>query len=274
VRPLWKGAISFGLVNIPVRLFAATENKGLKFRFLHEPCLTPIKYQKHCPTCEREVSQEEIVRGYEYEKGRFVIIREEDLERIPVKTTKSIDILDFVSITEIDPVYYDRTYYLEPADGGQKAYALLLQAMEGAGRVAVAKIVIRDKESLAAVRVREGCLVLETMFWADEIRSPAELKLPQQPEVHEKEIQMARSLIENLSAPFAPEKYTDEYRRALLEVIEAKVEGEDVVGVEPAPPGKVVDLMAALEESIKLAQKTQATGEKAAGGKKWRRKTS
>ncbi|MFY9604568.1 MAG: Ku protein [bacterium] len=269
MRPLWKGALSFGLVNIPVRLYAATENKWLKFRFLHEPCLTPIKYQKHCPSCGREVPQEEIVRGYEYEKGRFVIIREEDLERIPVKTTKSIDILDFVSLAEIDPVYYDRTYYLEPADGGDKAYALLLQAMEGAGRVAVAKIVIRSKESLAAVRVREGCLVLETMFWADEIRSPAALKLPQQPEVHEKEIQMARSLIENLSAPFAPEKYTDEYRRALLEVIEAKIEGKEVVGVEPAPQDKVVDLLAALEESIKLAQKTQAAGEK-----RGRRKTS
>ncbi|HHY37128.1 MAG TPA: Ku protein [Firmicutes bacterium] len=269
MRPLWKGALSFGLVNIPVRLYAATESKGLKFRFLHEPCLTPIKYQKHCPTCGREVPPEEIVRGYEYQRGRFVIIREEDLERIPVKTTRSIDILDFVSLTEIDPVYYDRTYYLEPAEGGEKAYALLLQAMEGAGRVAIARIVIRNKESLAAVRVREGCLVLETMFWADEIRSPAELNLPRQPELHEKEIQMARSLIENLSAPFVPDKYGDEYRRALLEVIEAKIEGEEVVGVEPEPVGKVVDLMAALEESIKLAQKA-----KGAEGKKRRRKTS
>jgi DNA end-binding protein Ku len=272
VRPLWKGAISFGLVNIPIRLFAATESKGLKFRFLHNVCHTPIAYEKHCPTCGREVEQEEIVRGYEYEKGRFVVLKDEDFEQIPTKTTKSIDIVDFVSLFEIDPIFYNRTYYLEPADGGQKAYALLRQAMKEAGRVAVAKVVIRDKETVAAIRVKDECLLLETMYWADEIRTPKQLDLPQQVEVNEKEVKMARTLIDSLAAAFEPEKYTDEYRQELLQIIAAKMEGEEVVGGESPSPGKVIDLMEALKESIRVAAETREQ-EKTTKTKK-RRKTS
>jgi DNA end-binding protein Ku len=271
LRPLWKGAISFGLVNISIKLYAATESKGLKFNFLHEPCLTPVKYEKHCPTCKREVKQEEIVRGYEYEKGRYVVLRDEDFERIPTNATKTINILDFISLAEIDPIYYDRTYYLEPTSGGEKAYALLQQAMEETGRVAVAKITIRNKESLAAIRVKDGCLLLETMFWPDEIRQSALLQLSPIQLENEKEVQMARSLIENLSAPFAVQKYTDEYREVLLKMVQAKIDNEEIVGVEPSAPGKVVDLMTALRESIKLAQESQPANKEK---KKRQRKTS
>ncbi|MDN5347848.1 MAG: end-binding protein Ku [Clostridia bacterium] len=255
LRPLWKGAISFGLVNVPVKLYKATEGSDLKYNYLHAKCKTPIQYRKYCPYCQVEVPLEEIVRGYEYEKGKYVILREEDLEGIPREAARSINILDFVDLAEIDPIYFDRAYYLVPADTGQKAYVLLRQAMEATGKIAIARVSLRTRESLAALRTSGKALVLNTMFYPREVR-PAE-QLPElnfEVKLHENEIKMAVTLINNLASRFEPEKYTDEYRKALLEIIEARIAAEEVA-VPARPAGdKVVDLMEALRASIELAK--------------------
>ncbi len=259
MRTIWKGAISFGLVHIPVKLYPATEQKDLKFNYLHAECHTPIKYEKKCPVCDREISMDEIIRGYEYEKGRYVILNEEDLDRLPVSGSKTVDILDFVQLTEIDPVYFVKSYYLAPGDGGQKAYALLREAMERSGKIAIAKVVIRTKQSLAAIRVYRHSLMMETMLWPDEIRSIADLpELNYQTPIHENELKMADMLINSLTEPFAAEKYHDEYRRALVELIEARIAGQEVALPERPEVGKVVDLMEALKASIRVAQEEKA----------------
>lgn len=274
MRNIWKGAISFGLVNVPVKLYPATEDKDIKFNYLHAECKTPIQYAKRCPTCNREVKAEEIVRGYEYEKGRYVVIDEADLERVPVSTTKTVDIIDFVDMKEIDPIYFAKSYYLAPAEGGQKAYALLRQAMAETNRVAVAKVVIRTKQSLAAIRVHDQALVMETMFYPEEIRSTAYLpELDFQTDLHENEVKMAKSLINSLGDKFAPDKYTNEYRQALLEVIQAKIDGEEITVPPVRPAEKVVDLMEALKASIKLVQDERAEDRKPGKGKTSRAKS-
>ncbi len=262
MRPLWKGSISFGLVNIPVRFFAATERKDIRFRTLHEPCRTPLEHRKVCPRCQKEVGPEEIVRGYEYEKGRFVIIKEEDLERIPGETTRSIDIVDFARQEEVDPVYYDRSYYLAPGETGEKAFLLLEQAMSGAGMVAVARVVLRSRQALALLRPYAGTIALATMYYPDEVRSTSGLPAwTREIHISEQESRMARELIANLTAPFDPQKYTDEYRRALQQIIAGKVAGEEVVIPAPARKGEVVDLVEALRASIKAAGGEGATAE-------------
>jgi DNA end-binding protein Ku len=269
MRPMWKGSISFGLVNIPVRLFAATEQKSVRFRYLHEPCRTPVEYHKVCPHCNKEVPMEEIVKGYEYEKGRFVIVQDSDLERIPEETTKSISIVDFVQAEEVDPVYYDRSYYLAPGETGEKAFQLLQQSMEEAGKVAVVRIVLRSRQALGVLRVYHDTLAVETMFYPDEVRSTTELPAwNREVKVHDNELKMARELINNLTAPFAPEKYTDEYRRTLLEIIEGKIAGEEVHIPPAAEKGQVVDLVEALKASVKAT----GQGTAKAGGRGKRKK--
>lgn len=256
MRPLWKGSISFGLVNIPVRLFAATEQKSVRFRYLHEPCRTPVEYHKVCPSCNREVPMDEIVKGYEYEKGRFVVIEESDLARIPEETTKSIAIVDFVRRDEVDPVYYDRSYYLAPGETGEKAFQLLQRSMAEAGMAAVVRIVLRSRQALGVLRVYEDTLAVETMFYPDEVRPTAELPAwDREVKVHDNELKMARELIKNLTAPFEPEKYTDEYRKALLEIIEGKIAGEEVYITPAAEKGRVVDLVEALKASVEATGK-------------------
>ncbi|MDW7651141.1 MAG: Ku protein [Bacillota bacterium] len=256
MRTIWKGAISFGLVSIPIKLFPATEQKDVKFRYLHKTCQAPLRYQRVCSACGQEVSQEDIVRGYEYESGRFVIINEEDLDKIPDERTRTLDIVDFVSLEEIDPLYFDKTYYLAPGEAGEKAYALLRQAMAETGKIAVAKVVIRNKESLAVLRGYQNLLVMETIFYPDEIRNPAQLPgFDREIKPHDKEMKMARELIENLATEFEPEKYTDEYRKKLLDMIHAKIEGEQIAIPEVAAKGKVVDLMDALKASVEVAKK-------------------
>lgn len=253
MRSLWKGSISFGLVNIPVRLYTATEEKNVRFNQLHRECRTPIKYQKVCPRCGREVAQDEIVRGYEYERNRFVIMEEQDFENLPLPTARQVEILGFVQLSEIDPIYYDKSYYLEPDQGAEKAYALLRRAMREKGRVAVAKVAIRSREALACVRVYGQALVLETMFYPDEIRSVERLAgITEEPALSEREVAMAAQLIDNLTEPFDPAKYHDEYREALLAAISRKVQGEAPAPQAPAPAaGKVIDLMQALEASLR-----------------------
>ncbi|MCL4439654.1 MAG: Ku protein [Firmicutes bacterium] len=276
MHPLWKGAISFGLVNVPVKLYPATENRDLKFNYLHKECQTPLQYRKYCPYCNREVPPEEVTRGYEYEKGKYVIIRDEDLESIPLEKDRNINIIDFVNLKEIDPIYFEKSYYVIPGDRGQKAYALLKKAMEETRKIAIARIIIRTKASLAALRVRGLTLIMSTMFYPEEIRSVAELpEVNFEGQLHENEIKMAVTLVNNLAVKFEPEKYTDEYRQALLKVIEAKIQGEEVTTPVRPETGKVVDLMEALKASIELAkqtkERTSPTGEKAAPPRRQRK---
>ncbi|WP_227767187.1 Ku protein [Zhaonella formicivorans] len=257
MRSMWKGAISFGLVTIPVKLFTATESKEIKFNYLHDECKTPIRYQKFCPTCERELNSEEIVRGYEYEKGRYVILKDEDFEKLPLDSIKSIQILDFVNLQEIDPIYFMKAYFLAPGDFGTKAYKLLYQALEETGKIAIAKVFLRTKENLATLRVYQNCLLLETMFYPDEVRNPAVIPELQGLEVaiHENELKMAKSLIDNLTAKFDPAKYTSDYRKALTELIEAKINDNQIEEVQRTETAaKIVDLMEALKASVKATE--------------------
>ena len=255
MRSIWKGAISFGLINIPIKVYTATEDQDLHFNYLHAECQTPLQYKRWCARCEREVDRPEMIRGYEYEKGKYVLIKEEDLAGIAVEKNRTIDIIDFVNLADIDPVYFARSYYLAPAQGGGKAYALLRQAMEKTSRIAVARVVLRAKESLAVIRVFEKALMLETIFYPEEIRSTDQItELKMEIKLQEKETQMAESLISSLSTRFDPHKYTNEYRQALRQMIEARIEGEEVVAPVRPAPGKVVDLMEALRESIRLAE--------------------
>ncbi len=253
---MWKGSISFGLVNIPVKMFAATEDKDVRFRNIHKECHTPIKYEQTCPTCNRKITPEEIVKGYEYEPGRFVIIEDSDLDAIRPDATKSIEIVDFVLLKDIDPIYYTKSYYLAPQDIGGKAYNLLREAMNKTGRIAVARIVIRDKESLAVVRVYKNLLVLETIYYPDEVRDTKQVPgIVENAAINDAELNMATQLIDSLTHEFDPEKYKNEYRDKLLELIRKKAEGDEIVAAPEAQKSNVVDLMQALQASL---QQTQA----------------
>jgi DNA end-binding protein Ku len=265
MRNLWKGAISFGLVNVPVKLYTATEKQEIKFNYLHEKCKTPIKYERRCPTCNVEVPSEEIVWGYEFEKGQYVVLKEEDFARIPDGGGKTIDIVDFVDLKEIDPIYFEKSYYLEPAQGGEKAYALLKRAMQETGKIAVAKVTIRSKESLAVLRVYQNALLMAVIFYPGEIRATAGLTgIQTEPALHENEIKMANSLIDNLSSHFDPQKYTNRYREDLMAVIQSKISGGEIAQTSGRESGKIIDLMDALRASIAATEK-QTVAEKKAG---------
>lgn len=256
MRTMWKGAISFGLVSIPVRVFPATEEKSVRFNQLHATDHGRIKYQRVCSKDGEEVPYQEIVRGYEYEKDRYVVLEEEELDSIPVESSRTIDIDQFVDITEIDPIYFQKTYYLIPEEAGIKAYALLREALTDDSKVGIAKVSFREKEHLATIRVSDKVIVLETMYWPDEIRATAFEELDKDVKVRSQEVQMARSLIENLTGEWEPDKYTDEYREAMLQLIEKKVAGEEIEYVAPPEEApKVVDLMEALRASVEATKK-------------------
>src|SRR6186997_2046374 len=224
MRPIWSGTISFGLVSVPVRMFSATESKELRFHFLHKDDLAPIGYDKVRKDTGEHVDPDDVVRGFEIEKGRYVPIEEEDLDRLDIELTHSIDICDFVELDEIDPIFYRKAYYLLPADGAEKPYRLLTRALEETGKVGIAKVVIRNKQHLAALRPFEKVLVLETMYYADEVRQPE--KVDGRVQLQKPEVEMAKSLVENLSEPFKPEKYDDTYRKELLDLLRAKAKGK------------------------------------------------
>jgi DNA end-binding protein Ku len=270
MKTMWRGAISFGLVSIPVRVYTATEEKTLRFNQLHEKDHGRIKYQRVCSTDGQEVPFDEIVKGYEYEKDRYVILDDEDFEAVPVESTRTIDIAQFVDRSEIDPIYYKKTYYLGPEEAGVKAYQLLRDSLREGDKVGIAKVSFRDKEHLAAVRLMDDVLVLDTMFWPDEIREADLPGLEKEAKVSDRELQMAESLIGNLSEPFDPTAYRDDYREALLEIVEKKVAGEEIEVIEAPEPSKVVDLMEALKQSVEQTKKappkkkTQARRRKAA----------
>ena len=252
-RSLWTGTISFGLVSVPVRMFSATQSKELRFHFLDKHDLQPIAYDKIRRDTGEHVDNDDIVRGFEVEKGRYVPLEDEDLDRLDIELTKTIDICDFVDLEEIDPIYFRKGYYLAPQDGAEKPYALLVRALEETGKVAIAKVVIRNKQHLAALRPWNDVLVLETMYYADEVRQP---EAPDgKVELRKPEVEMAKSLVENLSDHFDPAKYDDTYRKELLELLRAKAKGAKLPEPEEEPEGEVVDLMAALRESVERTQK-------------------
>lgn len=255
MHTVWKGAISFGLVHVPVKMFSATEDKDISMKYIHKVCGSPLSYVRRCPACEVDVNWEDISRGYEYEKGKYVLFEKEELEQLSAQTEKTIHIMDFVDLQEIDPIYFQKTYYLSPDQAGGNAYQLLLEAMRQSGKIGIAKIAIRSKSSLAAIRVMDGCLAIETIFYPDEIRPISQVpNLPEQIQVNDKELTMARLLIEQLSTPFEPEKYTDDYRESLLRLIGQKVAGEEISLAPAKPETNVIDLMAALQASIEAVK--------------------
>ena len=255
-RPLWKGAISFGMVSIPIKLYTATEEKDVHFNMLHAKDNSRIRQRTFCAEEEVEVPRDELVRGYEVAPGQYVVMDDRDFANVPVNTTRTIEITDFVSLDEIDPILYQKTYYLEPEDVGLKPFALLMAALRETGRVAVAKVAMRQKEQLCTLRLYQNTIALETMYYADELRSPEELTAPGEDiQITERELQMAKSLVDMLTtADFDLMQYKDNYREALLELIRQKSEGQ-VVTAPVAEPTKVTDLMEALRASVEAAQK-------------------
>lgn len=262
MRSIWKGAISFGLVSIPVKLYSATEERDIAFRQVHREDGGRIRYQRVCTKCGEEVQYADIAKGYEMSDGSIVVLSDEDFDAVPITSNRMIDVVQFVPLESLDPIYFSKSYYLEPEKAGIKPYVLLARALEESGKVAVVKVALRQREALAAVRVRDGVFVLETMLWPDEIREPAFGFLEDDVEVRQQELAMAGSLIESLSGEFDPEEHHDRYREALEEVIEAKVAGHELVA-PPARPdegGAVVDLMAALRASVDAAKAGRVGG--------------
>lgn len=262
LHTVWKGSISFGLVNIPIKLHTATENKDIKLRQLHKECNSPINYQKVCSVCEKEVKNEEIVKAYEYSKNKFVVLDEEELEKLRKENEeKAVEIIEFVKLEEIDPIYFERSYFMAPDSGGQKAYALLRKALSDSGKIGVAKITIRSKEQLAIVRVYRETLLMETIHFPDEVRNVGEVpNIPSEDNVVQKELDTALMLIDQLTEKFAPEKYHDDYRTALLDLIEQKKTGELTVTAsekEAVIPSDMTDLMAALQASLDKTSETK-----------------
>lgn len=253
-RAIWSGSISFGMVSIPVKLFGATESKDISFHLLHATCGTRLKQIRWCPTDEVEVPWRETVRGYEYAKEEYVQLTDEDFEELPLPSKHTIDITAFVQDAEIDPVYYERSYYLEPDERGEKPYALLLKALGEKGLVAVATITIRQKEQLCALRPRGGSVMLETLYYPDEVREERGVDIART-RVGERELDMAFTLIDLLRKPFDPEEYRDHYREALAKLIEAKLEGREVEKAPPVKETKVIDLADALRRSVEAARR-------------------
>jgi DNA end-binding protein Ku len=274
MRTIWNGSINFGLVNIPIGLAVAQQRKDTAFRTLHRECGTPIKQKRYCPFHERDVEADELVKGWEFSKNQFVMVEESDLEAVALQRSQSIDILRFVPIDQVDPIYFDRTYYLAPAgaDAQRRPYVLLLRAMQEAGMAAVGKFVLWGKENLCLIRPLGESLALETLFFAEDIRPRAEIdEAVEETDVKDPELAMARQLVESLVGDFAPDDYENEYRTELRAMLEAKLAGQEVTRPEPAPEAPVVDLMQALKQSVAQAQKGRekpAAKPKAASGRK------
>lgn len=256
MHTMWKGSIGFGLVHIPIKLYAATEDKDIKLRYLHKECHTPIKYERVCPACDREVEKEEIVRGYEYESDQFIEMDQNELDALKKTQNKTVEIIDFVNLEEIDPIYFNRSYFIGPNENGGKAYNLLKKAMEQSGKIGLAKLTMHSKEHLAAVRIYDKGLLLETLYYPDEVRDVDHVPgIDEAFDLTEKELNTAVQLIEQLSAEFEPGHYEDSYRNELLQLIEAKVNGDEIKAAGQAKPKtNVVDLMDALQASIDEAK--------------------
>jgi DNA end-binding protein Ku len=248
-RAIWSGSISFGLVNVPVKMYSAIDEQDVHFHLLHEKDDSRIGYDKVCKKEGKSVPDDEIVKGYEVSEGKYVYVTDEDLEAAAGESYRTIDIQDFVDVADVDPIYFERTSYLGPADGAEKPYALLVKAMEESGLVGIATYVMRDKQQLGCLRIHDGMIVLEKMFFADEIRPTKDIK-PRKAAVAKQELEMALDLIDRFRGPFEPEKYEDTYRQALLRVIKQKQKGKEVHAEPRTEEGEPVDLLAALRESV------------------------
>jgi DNA end-binding protein Ku len=260
MRAIWKGNISFALVSIPISLFSATRRNELAFHYLHKKDMSTVSYRRFCDAEGTEVPWEEITRGYEYEKDQYVEITDEDLEKADVELTKTIQIQEFVREDEIDPVYFDKPYYLEPQKGGERAYALMREALAESKRVGIARVVLKSREHLAAVKAVGNMMTLQTMRFAHEIVDASSLNLPSKAEVSKKEMDLAHTLIDSMSDTFDPNRYKDDYYEKVMDVIRMKVAG--VAPEAPAPagprPAKVVDLMEVLKQSLNETRKAKA----------------
>ena len=271
MRTIWNGSINFGLVNIPIGLAVAQQRKDVSFRTLHRECGTPIKQKRWCPFHERDVEADELVKGWEFAKGQFVMVEESDLEAVALTRSQSIDIDRFVDLEQVDPIYFDRAYYLAPADAPaqRRPYVLLLRAMQEANVAAIGKFVLWGKENLCLIRPLGESLALETLYYAEDIRAREEIdQAVEETEVQEAELEMARQLVASLVGEFEPEAFENEYRGVLKAMLEAKLAGEEIVAPEQPAPAPVVDLMEALKESVAQARKDKPAAKKPAARKK------
>lgn len=247
---IWKGYVTFGLISIPVRLFAAARTDRISFNMLHEPCSTRIKQQLFCPTCERVVERSEIVKGYEAEKNSFILVTDEDLKNVAPPSSQTMEIIEFVKLNEIDPLFFETSYYATPEEPGRRAYQLLLETMQKTGFAAIAKVAMHQREYTVVIRPREDGLTLHTIYYANEVRAIPEYGQTKNTEVKAQEIQLAEQLVMSLAAPFDPEKYDDAYQKRLGEMIEAKRQGKEVKEIKGKKLAPVIDLMAALQKSL------------------------
>jgi DNA end-binding protein Ku len=265
MQAIWRGAINFGLISIPVRLFSATEEKTLRFNMLHKEDNGRVAFNRTCKECGKDnLTGDDLVRGYEYEKGAYVIFEDEEINNVQIDTSHTVEVVHFTATEQIDPIYYLKSYYLAPDELGTKAYALLRKALNDSDRVAVAKVAIRDKERLATLRVRDNVLVLETMYWPDEIREARFAEIERDIEASDGDQKMATMLIDSLTEDFDPSQYGDRYREALMEAVEQKIQGKEIVA--PAATGEeapqVVDLTEALKRSLEeVKARSKASGE-------------
>ena len=267
MRVLWKGSISFGLVTIPVSLYPATQREELKFRLLRSSDLSPVNYKRVAEADGKEVPWEQIVKGYEYEKGKFVVLKEEDFARVDVEATQTVDIMNFVDIDEVDPLLFYKPYYLEVGKGGDKAYVLLRDALRDSGKIAIARVVIRSRQHLAAVKPQKNGLMLELMHFPKEILDVSEFKEPAEKTVGKAEMQMAKQLIASMSSEWEPEQYNDEYHEALEKLIEEKIDHPDTKAAVPTKKRKstdVIDLVAVLQKSLQESKSAPKKSKKSA----------
>ena len=255
---VWKGYLTFGLISIPIRLFAAARPERVSFHQIHQVCNTRIKQHLYCPTCERDVDRSEIVKGYEIDKGRWVIVEDEEIKKIAPASTDTMEIQEFVKLSDVDPLYFDASYYAVPEDPGRKAYQLMVQTMQKAGYAAVAKVGMHQREYIVVIRPRDKGLTLHTIYYPNEVREVPEYGKTADVEIKAQEIQLAEQLVKSLAGPFEPQRYEDEYQKRLLELVEAKAEGKTVRGAPHKKPAAVVDLMQALQKSLAAVEKKPA----------------
>ncbi|MDB6137269.1 MAG: Ku protein [Verrucomicrobiaceae bacterium] len=265
MRPIWKGSISFGLVNIPIALYPATHSEDLKFRLLRGKDQSPVNYKRVAEADGKEVPWDQIVKGYEYEKGKFVVLKEEDFKRVDIEATQTVDIQTFVELDEVNPVFFDKPYYMEPQKGGDKAYVLLRDSLRSSKRIGIATVVIKTRQHLAAVKAQDQGLMLELMHFAEELRDISDFKVPRDTKLSKKEMDMAGALIDSMTGKWDPEAYKDEYREALQHMVEEKIKrgGKDLPKVKAQKrPTNVIDLVSVLEQS--LGRKPKVFSKKAA----------
>jgi len=276
MHAIWKGSISFGLVTIPISLYTATNREELRFRLLRASDLSPVNYKRVAEVDGKEVPWDQIVKGYEYEEGKYVVLKDEDFKRVDVEATQTVDILDFVSVDEIDPTYFSKPYFMVPGKGGDKAYALLREVLSDTGKVGIAKVVIKTRQHLASVEPRNDALVLELMHFPEELVDSREFKIPRNVAIGKKEREMGAKLVESMTSKWSPNKYHDDYRRDLLEMIERKARsGGKELPTEPEKPSRrpsnVIDLVSVLQKSLaesKAGTRKKASKARPTSGKK------